>query len=98
MATDALLGLKLPGDADRVRLAINHLPSVDKVLVDGATLSTEGPCGTVITWYCDTGCVSENGVVMAGKGEESVTIYAIVSKGEYYGVKSYVNRKVIPKK
>lgn len=98
LATDALWGMKLPGDADSVRLAINHLPSVDKVLVDGATLSTEGPCGTVITWYCDTGCVSENGVVMAGKGEESVTIYAIVSKGEYYGVKSYVNRKVIPKK
>ncbi|MBQ8326422.1 MAG: glycoside hydrolase family 43 protein [Lachnospiraceae bacterium] len=94
LATDVLWGVKVPSDADCVRLAMEHMPSVDKKLKDGMTLSTEGILGTHITWYCNSECVSKEGAIVVAENEEKVTIYAVVSKGGYYSVKSYINRVV----
>jgi len=92
--TIPLWGVKLPGDADCVRLAVNNMPDVARVLEDGARLPTTGACGTGITWYCDSDCISEDGLVRAGTEDITVTLYAVVTRGEYYSVKCYLNRTI----
>ncbi|MBQ6815250.1 MAG: glycoside hydrolase family 43 protein [Lachnospiraceae bacterium] len=94
-ATDAMWGMKVPDDAHCVNLALKNMPVVDKELSDGMLLPTEGACGTKITWYCDGDYISKDGIVSCDKGGKAVTLYAVVSKGEYYSVRSYINRTLI---